>query len=321
MGPEDNFSLPNSLQLSDEIPPSFDGYGDYQQYGENIILWDAMTSISATRRAPTIIGQLTGQAKVTRKTLPLAYLTAESGVISLLPEIYKKFGLDTVTLLHNNISDFFDYSWDETMSVDEFVVGFHSRLENVRKMDMNDELKGYHILKQANLDGHDRNLVVGGAGGDYPLQPLGTSLKNAFRTECLTAVSMNTNRPRYRHSSPAMASLRKSRGIGSQIARFGANPSFSNSPLLYTNMSLDKESNVTRGIIDSGPCCSVVGRETLDSAVHELGIDELKDENICQQEHLLGPLEQTHENLLCSSRAIQMQYIEQRRMRNIQRSI
>lgn len=88
------------------------------------MLWDSMTSISANRRAPTIIGQLTGQAQVTAKSLPLGKLTSENGVASLLREMDQKLGFDNVTLLQNNITDFFDYCWEKHMCVKRLSSGF-----------------------------------------------------------------------------------------------------------------------------------------------------------------------------------------------------
>lgn len=66
---------------------------------------------------------------------------------------------------------------------------------------MNDDLEGHLRLKHADPDRHDRNLVVGAAGGEYPLQSLATSMRNAFHTEGLPVTSMNTNRPHYNQST------------------------------------------------------------------------------------------------------------------------
>lgn len=90
------------------------------------------------------------------------------------------------------------------MSVEEFVVGFPSRLDRISRLDMNDELKSHFLLKQANLDSRNRNLLVGAAVGDYSLQALATSLRNAFRTEGLPPASVNCNPPRLRYSSPTL---------------------------------------------------------------------------------------------------------------------
>lgn len=106
MRPTGKHPLSMSLHFTNKVPPSFDRYEDYQQYLENVVLWDAVISILAPRRAPTIVGKLTGQAQVTAKTLSLAELTSDFGESITLREIDKKFELDTVTLLHNNISNF-----------------------------------------------------------------------------------------------------------------------------------------------------------------------------------------------------------------------
>lgn len=79
------------------------------------------------------------------------------------------------------------------MSVEEFVVGFHSRLDVISERCMKDELKVPLLLKQTSLDSHDWNLVVGATGGDFSLSALATSLRNAFRREGFPTSSMNTN--------------------------------------------------------------------------------------------------------------------------------
>lgn len=48
--------------------------------------------------------------------------------------------------------------------------------------------------------------------------------------------------------------------------------------------------NVPAAIFDSGSCCFVVGKETLDDAMQKLLISELNNEPISQREHLFGRL-------------------------------
>lgn len=111
-----------------------------------------MISISALRRASTIIGQPALQAQIFANTLLLVKLASESGLTSLILEMDKKFDQDTVTPLHNNISTIFDYNWDHTLSVEEFVAGFHIRLVKTSKLDMNEEHKVRLLLKLVNMD-------------------------------------------------------------------------------------------------------------------------------------------------------------------------
>lgn len=168
-GPEGLTLTKDSLQFSDKTPPSFDGYGNYEQFKENI-LWCAMTSIPCENRAPILVGQLTGQAQVTAKTLSLATLTSNIKLEKLISEMDKKFGCDCTTLLHNNVSAFSDYTWDKSMTIDEFVVGFLIRLDKIQKLELKDELKSHLRLTRANLDAHDGNIIVGSSGGYYFFQ-------------------------------------------------------------------------------------------------------------------------------------------------------
>lgn len=110
---------------------------------------------------------------MTANSLPLYELSSEFVVASLLREMDETFCLDTVTLLHNNKSDSSVFNWDRNMSLKEFMVGFHSRIDKISKLEMTEERKGHLLSKQAKLDSHDRNLVIGASVGaifDKPWQ-------------------------------------------------------------------------------------------------------------------------------------------------------
>lgn len=282
-------SFLNPLQFNDKVSPSFDHYGDYQQYRQNVAIWDVIVSIAAPRGAPTIINQLTEQAQVTAKTLIRSELTSEAGVTCLLCEIDKKFSHDTIALLHKNISNFFDYQFDKSLLVKEFVAVFHSRLDKIRNLDMNGELEGYLLLKQANLDSHHRNLVVGAAAGDYSFQALATSFKNTFRLEGISPALINTTQSRghpFFISATNNSGNRARRNFGVKV---DSRMSLSDSHMFYTYLNTNNLNDVSSAIIDSGSCGSVVGRETLDEAMRQLDIDELKAEQICQRKHCSDP--------------------------------
>lgn len=123
--------------------------------------------------------ELTSYAQVTAKDPTLCY--------SNLPHWTGKFNrrnrqevcCDSTTSLHNNVSALFDYRWEKSMTVVEFVVGFHTMWDKINKLQLNHELKGHLFLSQANLDAHDRNIIIGSSCGDYSLQALSTSLRNA----------------------------------------------------------------------------------------------------------------------------------------------
>lgn len=79
----------------------------------------------------------------------------------------KNFGVDAVTLLHKNISNVFDDSWDRDLSLEKFVEGCHSRLDKISKLDMSSVLNGHLLQKHANRNSYDRNLVIDAAEGAH----------------------------------------------------------------------------------------------------------------------------------------------------------
>lgn len=83
--------------------------------------------------------------------MSLRVLSSENEVKNLIEKLEKTIGVDNVTLLHNNISSFFDMSWEKTMKVDEFVVRFHSTLGRICTLKLNDGLKGHLLLRQEDL--------------------------------------------------------------------------------------------------------------------------------------------------------------------------
>lgn len=161
----------SSLQFFDKRPPSFDVYGDDNQVEENIKLWDALTSISPENGAPTVSGRLIGQASVTAKSISLSTLTSEVGLMKVIEEMDMKLGCGHVTLLQNNVATFFHFSWEKEMQVQEFVTGFHSSHDKISKLNNIDELKGHILLRQANLDSHDRNIIITSSGGTTHCRP------------------------------------------------------------------------------------------------------------------------------------------------------
>lgn len=131
MGPEDLLASRDPLHFTEKALPSFDGYGDNQQYGENDALPHVMTTINDSRNAPAVIGRLSSQTQTTAKTLPIEILTSAEGLARLLEDLNKTSGIDKVRLLHKNVSEFFHFTLDRSATVDAFVIGFHSSLKKI----------------------------------------------------------------------------------------------------------------------------------------------------------------------------------------------
>lgn len=55
-------------------------------------------------------------------------------------------------------------------TVEEFVGNFCSELKNIVNVNLNDDIRGYQLLKNSNLDGHDQNIIVWSTGSDRSLR-------------------------------------------------------------------------------------------------------------------------------------------------------
>lgn len=75
-------------------------------------MWDAVTTVSAKRRAPTTKRHFNGLAQIYARSLALSTLIFEQQVKNLINEMDKTIGFDDVILIQNKLSNFFDYVWD-----------------------------------------------------------------------------------------------------------------------------------------------------------------------------------------------------------------
>lgn len=194
-------------------------------------------------------------------------------------------------MLFNNISNFFDFTYEKTTNVNEFVNGFCSRLGRISRLELNEKLKSTLLLRQTNLDVHNRSNVIGSAGGNYSLRAIATSLQNAYRSEVVDATSMTTLSPSHSHCThfKSIESVRNTHRIDSANA--------SRALLFYTFVSANYDSQNPSAIIDTGACGSVVGQETLDKATYLLNIEELDDKRIDLAEHQFSPNEKPHKTI------------------------
>lgn len=161
-----------SLHFSGKVPSSFCGYGGYQEYCEDTILSNALTLIFTVRRPLPITSQLTKKSPNQDKNGTGSQLDIWIKMGSLIRDIDRKFWLQTGTVLHNDILDFFNIIWDKNVSVEEFVAGFHSRLDIVSLLKIKKVLKTLLLIKLVDLDSQNRNLVIGETLEDLFLQSL-----------------------------------------------------------------------------------------------------------------------------------------------------
>lgn len=133
-----------------------------------------------------------------RQNAPVFGTTIKIGTEMILEELDGTSGCDKTILLHNNIATYFDSTRPDNLKVYEFVVGFHTRLENTSHLQIGEELKQHVLPRKTNMDGPDQNIVAGFLGGDYSLQITAARLRNAFLSEGIPSSSVNRNSSAHR---------------------------------------------------------------------------------------------------------------------------
>ena len=180
MGP-DHAAQPTTGEFSDKIPPRFDGHADYAVYREDISLWTNLTSLPRSKHGPAMIGRLTGEAKTAAKTVPSSEICSDDGVAKILARLDKAYAIDQTNRLDIDLAEFLDYSWNKNLSVEHFISGFHTRVDKISELNLNDKLKGHLLLRQADLAANERHVVIGASSGSYNVGDVSAALRNIYR--------------------------------------------------------------------------------------------------------------------------------------------
>ena len=83
---------------------------------------------------------------------------------------------------------------------------------------MDDKLKGHLLLRQAMLDAHDKNMIIGSASGSHDINQLSTAMRNAYIDQPPSSVNTNTNL--YAHGRPSQPATSHSTPIDTQRSSF-----------------------------------------------------------------------------------------------------
>eukprot|EP00171_Calliarthron_tuberculosum_P018277 IDg18277t1 len=278
MGPDGTVS--STSAFSDKVPPAFNGRSNYASFREDVSLWLLLTSMEAKRRGPALIGRLGGEAKSSAKTLTLEVISSEDGVNSILEHLDKSYAVDATNQLDLDLATFLDYVWEKSMTVEQFIAGFHARLDKIAALNIDNKLKGHLLLRQAALDAQDRNIIVGAASGKYDVKDISIALRQAYRNSKDNEATMSTA------SSSKQCAKCKSLGKmcfkcrryreGKNSDRRKEKPA-SQRIAFYTFSTQPPNEANCRAIVDSGACASVVGKKTLDNAMRVLRISNVPD--------------------------------------------
>ena len=258
-------------------------------------------------------GRLSGEAKAAVKAIGVDVICSEAGGMKILEQLDKLYGVDSADQLDMDLAEFLDFYWKQPMSVEDYIAGFHSRLDKLSELNMNDKLKGHLLLRQAGLERNTRNRIVSAAAGNYEISKIANALRQAYRN---TDSSSSSNHHsswdqdgrirgrgggnRWKNRSVSGKSERKNEikvnyNRGRSIFYSGVTD-ITHNYLLYTFNTKDSHNN-QGPIIDSGVCSSVVGQDTLDTAMQQLAISSQPDSSIKHMKHRFGDFDEEISNL------------------------
>ena len=171
----------SACEFSDKVPPRFDGHTDYASYREDVSLWVNLTTLPPEKHGPAIIGRLQGEAKTAAKTLSTEEICRDGGADRIIERLDKAYAIDKTNQLDIDLADFLDYIWNKEVSVEYFISGFHTRVDKISDLNLDDKLKGHLLLRQADLVQHERQVIVGAASGSYDVSRISAALRNVYR--------------------------------------------------------------------------------------------------------------------------------------------
>ena len=316
MGPE-SIAVPAS-SFSERLPPQFDGHSSYSVYRQDVELWLVLTSLDKCKQGPALIGSLSGEAKASAKTLGLSVISSDDGATKILEHLDKSYGVDKVDQLDIDLASFLDFNWTGNMAVEQFIAGFHSRIDKIAELHMDDKLKGHLLLRAAGLDSHMRNLIVGTSAGNYDVSSISSALRQAFRNNfkpASMASHFEDTPSKVSHKTSSRSKgMRTTSSISTPLQNQKSLPK--SDPAIFTTFAKIENlatfasaiSVIQRGaLLDSGACSSVVGKKTLDDVMKMLQLKNIRDAKPKITSHRFGTHEEVHTTLFAVLFPFEMQ--------------
>lgn len=116
---------------TEKMPSAFDSDSCYKTFHEDVTLWLPLTTLAPAKQGVALVARLAGEAKASAKSLGTNKIFSNTGVESILSKLDKLYLIDKVDQLDIDFTTFLDYSWKAHLSVNQFIAGFHTRLDRI----------------------------------------------------------------------------------------------------------------------------------------------------------------------------------------------
>lgn len=125
-----------------------------------------------------IIGRLHHEAKAAAKTLSAENICGEDGTYLIVQRLDKAYEIGKTNGLDADLSGFLDYSSKTEISKEPFISTFHTRVDKIASLNLDEKLKGHLLLRQADLQYHDQHIFVGAPNGSYDVNQVSAALRS-----------------------------------------------------------------------------------------------------------------------------------------------
>ena len=140
-------------------PPLLSDTKNYTDWIKLLDLWKIFTSLEPAKQGPAVALTLQGEAQDEILELSTNKLTAADGlnnIIKRLDLIYKK---DELVDKFYNLEAFESYKRPARLPIQEFMTEFDKKSHKLKNETLSDDLLAYRLLKAANLQERDEQLV------------------------------------------------------------------------------------------------------------------------------------------------------------------
>ena len=165
-------------------PPTLEKSKSYQQWKNEVKLWELVTDLELKKRGLALALSLQGKPKEVAMEIDPAKLNADNGVKFLVTELDKLFEKDKVDQTYSAYTDFDKYRRESTMDMSEFIINFEQKYNICKKYEMTlpDTVLAFKLLDNAGLSQTDRQLALT-ACSDLKFDTMKSALNRIFATK------------------------------------------------------------------------------------------------------------------------------------------
>lgn len=139
-----------------------------------------LTTLAPEKQGSGIVGSHRGEAKTASKTLLVATICSVDGSAKILEQLDKAYIVDKTNQLDADLANFLYYSWKKEVSVEHFILGFHTQVDKMASVSMDEKVNERLLLCQEDLQYHDKHVAIGAASGSYLVQNVSATMRDIY---------------------------------------------------------------------------------------------------------------------------------------------